>query len=174
MFGLTFVGRNLFFMMWFYSSLDFSGKLSLQGRVRVQVPCSVSSNFEVLALPAEAAGYQPLPNGFIREGQSPLEIKWTKAVALLPWLRQVTAQETDIPCSGWMTRLYTFFLTSMATVPMAERILRRESVTEQGESGMRDLTNMCFSGPEPHELAQPSNAFLQLFLFFGCGRCHRN
>lgn len=82
MFGLTFVGRNLFFMIWFYSSLDFSGKLSLQGRVRAQVPCSVSSNFEVLALPAEAAG--KVGNGFIREGQSPLEIKWTIAVALLP------------------------------------------------------------------------------------------
>lgn len=47
----------------------------------MQVLCSVSSDFEVLALPAETAG--KVGNGFTREEQSPLEIKWTRAVSLL-------------------------------------------------------------------------------------------
>lgn len=63
----------------------------------MQILCSVSSNFEVLALPAETAG--KVGSGFIREGLSPLEIKWTIAVALLIGLRQVAVQQSDIPCS---------------------------------------------------------------------------
>lgn len=42
--------------------------------------CVVSSNSEVLALPAETAG--KVANGFTGEEQRPLEIKWTIAVGL--------------------------------------------------------------------------------------------
>lgn len=99
-------------------SLDFSGELSLQGSEpghgRVQVLCSASSNFELLALPAETAG--KVSSGFTREGQSPLEIKWTIAVALLIGLWQVAVQQSDIPCSrldGKAAHLDTQFLSGL-------------------------------------------------------------
>lgn len=161
-------------------SLDFSGELSLQGNkpghVRVQILCSVSSNFEVLALPAETAG--KVGSGFIREGLSPLEIKWTIAVALLIGLRQVAVQQRhSLLQAGWQG--CTPGHTASFWAPWQRRLWQRESwggnMSVAGESGMRDLTNMCSPGPE-NLLSQAMHfsSYSFFYFFFICGRSHSN
>lgn len=93
----------------------------------MQVLCSVSSDFEVLALPAETAG--KVGSGFTREGQSPLEIKWTIAVALLMGFRKVAAQQTDVPCSR-LDGKAVHQLTQLLSDPHGSSACDRENLEE--------------------------------------------
>lgn len=90
--------------------------------------------------------------------------------SLLIWLVLLTAQQTDIPCSRLddkAVHLGTQLLSDLHGISAQGRENPEDGRCHIARgSGMRDLPNMCFPGPEPCELAQPSNAFLQLFPFF--------